>query len=416
MSELSELGELIYDWNTQSTPARPAQIELNDETLRDGLQSPSITDPAIEIKLQALHYMADLGLPAANIGMPCTGPRVKNDTLRLVQEIAQQKLPIRPNCAARTVVSDVQAIVDISQAAGLAVEASTFIGSSPIRRLAEGWDLATMLRHTEEAVSFAVRHDLPVMYVTEDTTRAQPEVLKQLYRTAIENGAYRLCLADTVGHIAPHGVRQLVTFFRQEIVKGQRGIRLDWHGHNDRGLAVANSLAALEAGVDCVHGTILGIGERVGNTPLDQLLVNLKLLGWIDQDLSRLIDYCLLVCERCTGPLPFNYPVMGRDAFRTATGVHAAAIIKAKELGHEYLANRIYSGVPAELVGRKQEIEIGPMSGKSNVIYWLESRGIPARPELVEMLFAHAKRSRTVLSEAKIHKLIAAQQLEKQKN
>jgi 2-isopropylmalate synthase len=415
MAEPFDPHELIYDWNSQSAPTRPLKIDLCDETLRDGLQSPSITDPPIEIKLQALHYMADLGVPAANIGMPCTGPRVKSDTLRLAQEIAKQRLSIRPNCAARTVVSDVQAIVDVSQAAGLPIEASTFIGSSPIRSLAEGWDLDSMLRHTEEAVSFAVQHDLPVMYVTEDTTRAQPEVLKQLYRTAIEHGAYRLCLADTVGHIAPHGVRQLVTFFRQEIVKGRPGICLDWHGHNDRGLALANSLAALEAGTDCVHGTILGIGERVGNTPLDQLLVNLQLLGWIAQDLSRLTDYCRLVCEHCTGPLPFNYPVMGRDAFRTATGVHAAAIIKAKELGHEYLANRIYSGVPAELVGRTQEIEIGPMSGKSNVIYWLESHGIPAKPELVELLFAHAKRSRTILSEAKIRELIAAQQLEKQK-
>jgi len=401
MEERLNLNDLIHDWNKQEASARPARVELNDETLRDGLQSPSITDPPMEVKLQALHYMVELGIPSANIGI-----------LRLVQEIAQQRLPIRPNCAARTVIRDVQVIVDISQAAGVAIEASTFIGSSSIRRLAEGWDLDAMLRHTEEAVSFAIRNQLPVMYVTEDTTRAQPEVLKPLYQTALDHGAYRLCLADTVGHITPHGVRRLIEFFHQEIVKDRPGIRLDWHGHNDRGLAVANSLAALEAGVDCVQGTILGIGERVGNTPLDQLLVNLKLLGWIDHDLSCLPDYCRLVSEHCAGPLPYNYPIMGRDAFRTQTGVHAAAIIKAKELGHEYLANRIYSGVPAELVGRAQEIEIGPMSGKSNVIYWLESRGIPARPELVELLFAHAKRSRTVLKESEILELIAAREME----
>jgi 2-isopropylmalate synthase len=412
MDERFSPNDLIYDWNKQEAPIRSSRIELNDETLRDGLQSPSITDPPIEVKLQILHYMVELGIPSANIGMPCAGLRAKNDTLRLAQEIAKQRLAIRPNCAARTVISDVQVIVDISQAAGLAIEASTFIGSSAIRRLAEGWDLDAMLRHTEEAVSFAIRNQLPVMYVTEDTTRAQPEALKQLYCTALDHGAYRLCLADTVGHITPHGVRRLIAFFHQEIVQGRSGIRLDWHGHNDRGLAVANSLAALEAGVDCVQGTILGIGERVGNTPLDQLLVNLKLLSWIDQDLSRLPSYCRLVSEHCAGPLPYNYPIMGSDAFRTQTGVHAAAIIKAKELGHEYLANRIYSGVPAELVGRNQEIEIGPMSGKSNVIYWLESRGIPARAELVELLFAHAKRSRAVLKESEVLEIIAARQME----
>ncbi|HED04961.1 MAG TPA: 2-isopropylmalate synthase [Candidatus Fraserbacteria bacterium] len=407
MAKRFESAELVYDWNTQDPLPRPAQVEVSDETLRDGLQSPSISDPPIEIKLQALHHMAELGISAANIGMPCTGARPKQDALRLAQEIVKAKLPLRPNCAARTVVSDVQAIVDISQASGLAIEASTFIGSSPIRRLTEGWDFETMLRHTEETISFAVNHQLPVMYVTEDTTRAQPETLRRLYQVALDNGAYRLCIADTVGHITPHGVHQLVGFFREEIVRDRSDLRLDWHGHNDRGLALANGLAALEAGVDCVHGTILGIGERVGNTSLDQLLVNLKLLGWIESELSSLKTYCRLVSEYCNGPLPFNYPVMGQDAFRTSTGVHAAAIIKAKALGQAYLADRVYSGVPAELVGRRQRIEIGPMSGRSNVIYWLESRAIPAEPGLVERLFDRAKRARAVLSEAEIEELIA---------
>jgi 2-isopropylmalate synthase len=409
MAEEFETRELIYDWNEVEGPSAPPRVELNDETLRDGLQSPSIKDPPLEVKIEALHYMARLGISNANIGMPCTSPKIKEATIKLAKVIADEKLPIRPNCAARTVISDVQAVVEVSEAAGIPVEASTFIGSSPIRSLAEGWDLERMLRSTEEAVTFAVKHGLPVMYVTEDTTRARPDVLKKLYTTAIDCGAYRLCIADTVGHITAHGLRSLIRFFKEEIIRDKEGLKIDWHGHNDRGLAVVNSLAALEAGADCVHGTILGIGERVGNTSLDQLLVNLKLLRWIEQDLSVLPKYCELVHEHCGAPLPFNYPVIGRDAFRTSTGVHAAAIIKALEKGEDFLANRVYSGVPAELVGRTQEIEIGPMSGQANVIYWLKQRGIEPQAKLVERILEEAKRSDAVLKEQEVYEIIRRQ-------
>ncbi len=405
MTDGFHTDELIYDWNALDAPHKPKRIELNDETLRDGLQSPSVTDPPIEKKIEALHLMAALGIQNANIAMP-TGPRAKEDAIVLAREIARHKLAVHPNCAARTVIADVQAIVDVSQAAGIAVEASTFIGSSAIRKLAEGWDLDVMVRHTEQAVTLAREHNLPVMFVTEDTTRAHPAVLKRLYRAAIECGAYRITLADTVGHSTPHGVHQLVRFIRDDVLAGYPNIKVDWHGHNDRGLAVANSLAALEAGADCVQGTILGIGERVGNAALDQVLVNLKLLGWIDHDLSKLPAYCALVAQYWGAPLPFNYPVMGRDAFRTSTGVHAAAVIKAKQKGDDFLANRIYSAVPAELFGRKQEIEIGPASGHHNVEYWLYVHGVQATPELVQAILERAKQARTILTQHEIMRIV----------
>ncbi|MCI2430626.1 LeuA family protein [Candidatus Acetothermia bacterium] len=398
-------SELIYDWNALDTPPKPRDIELSDETLRDGLQSPSIVDPPIEKKRQALHYIHALGIPNANIAMP-TGPRTKAEAIELAREIAKHKLKIHPNCAARTVVADVQAIIDVSQAAGLPIEVSTFIGSSAIRKLAEGWNLEQMQRHVEQAVTLGAKHQLPVMFVTEDTSRAHPDTLRVLYRTAVVCGAYRITLADTVGHSTPRGVRNLVRFIREDVLAKYPKIRVDWHGHNDRGLALANSLAALEAGVDCVHGTILGIGERVGNTALDQLLVNLKLLGWLENDLSKLPEYCRLVAEDCGAPLPFNYPVFGRDAFRTSTGVHAAAVIKAKEKGDDFLANRIYSAVPAELFGRKQEIEIGPASGHHNVEHWLKEHKIAPHPALVQALLERAKHARTVLSEPQIIQIV----------
>lgn len=405
MEEL-KMEELIYDWNAAAGVTRPGKVEINDETLRDGLQSPSITNPPIEKKLEALHYMAELGIPAADIGMPATSPQAKEETLQLAKEIVKARLNIRPNCAARTVIADVEPVVEISQQAGIAVEASTFIGSSAIRKLAEGWDMDAMLRNTEEAVSFAVKNNLPVMYVTEDTTRAAPDVLKKLYTTALDNGAYRLCLADTVGHCTPQGAKNLIEFINEEVVKGREGVQIDWHGHNDRGLAVANSLAAFEAGADCVHATVLGIGERIGNTPLDTLLVNLRLLGWIDNDLKKLPEYCQLIAEVTGAPFPFNYPAVGKDAFRTATGVHAAAVIKALRMEEDWLANLVYSSVPADMLGRRQEIEIGPLSGRWNVVYWLESRGIEPEEGLIDKILEQAKSSKRVLPEGEVKGIV----------
>jgi 2-isopropylmalate synthase len=406
MAQSYEANELIYDWNELKTPHKPANFELNDETLRDGLQSPSIIDPSIEKKLEIIRLIAKLGIRNANIGMPCAGPAAFESTLQVAKTIVNEKLSVFPNCAARTMVSDVEPIVEISQAAGIPVEASTFIGSSPIRAIAEGWDLERMKNTISESITFAIKNGISVMFVTEDTTRARPDVLKQLYQTAIDCGATRLTIADTVGHITPYGVRELIKFVKDEIVGDQEGLKVDWHGHNDRGFALANSMAALEAGADCVHGTMLGIGERVGNTSIDQLLVNLRLMGWIDNDLTALTDYSALVHEFCDGPLPYNYPVLGRDAFRTSTGVHASAIMKAHEKGDEFLANRIYSGVPADLFGRRQEIEIGPMCGKSNVVWWLNSRGIETSPEIIDKIFESAKESSTILDESEVKAII----------
>lgn len=401
-----ERDELIYDWNLESRGevpwARP--VELDDETLRDGLQSPSVTDPAIEDKIRLLHLMDGLRIHTANIGLPGAGPRAVEDVTRLCKEIVESGLTIRPNCAARTVLADVRPCVEISQKVGIPIQVCAFIGSSGIRRFAEGWTLDRMLKTAEESVRFVVDEGLPVLFVTEDTTRADPETLRVLYGNAIEWGVPKLCLADTVGHATPEGVRALVRFVKEEIT-GPSGadVKVEWHGHRDRGLGLANALAAIEAGVDCVHGTALGIGERVGNVEMDLLLVNLTLAGVHDADLTLLPEYCRVASEACQVPISSMYPVVGADAFRTATGVHAAAIIKAEQKGAAWLADRIYSGVPASLVGRAQEIEISPMSGLSNVKYWLRSRGYdPDDETLCDRIFQTAKACDHTLSEAEV--------------
>jgi len=401
-------NEWIYDWNTATPPQIPpgTRVSLDDETLRDGLQNPSVFDPSIDEKIEILHLMESLGIDSVNIGLPGAGPRAVAHTEALAREIATKRMKIRPNCAARTHENDIRPIVEISQRVGIAIEAATFLGSSPIRRLVEDWTVDHLQRTTENAVKFAVQHGLPSMYVTEDTIRTDPETVKRLYSTAIHNGARAVVLCDTVGHATPNGAFNLVKFVVEEVVKPSgENIRVDWHGHNDRGLAIANSLAAVAAGAHQVHGAANALGERVGNTPMELMLVNLRLMGLIDRDLSNLKTYCEKVAAATKTTIPPNYPVIGHDAFRTATGVHAAAIVKAIQKGNERLADDVYSGVPAHLFGLQQVIEIGPMSGKSNVIHWLTRHQIPAEDALVGRILDAAKHSARVLTDAEVHAL-----------
>ena len=406
----STTNEYIHDWNTASPPAIPpgTHVLLNDETLRDGLQNPSVYDPSIEEKIEILHLMESLGIDSLNIGLPGAGPRALAHTEALAREIATNRMKIRPNCAARTVEADIRPIIEVSQRVGIPIEAATFLGSSPIRRLVEDWSVDHLERTTEKAVKFAVDHGLPCMYVTEDTIRTDPDTIKRLYSTAIRTGARAIVLCDTVGHATPQGAYNLIKFAVDEVVRPSGdSIRIDWHGHCDRGLAVANSLAAVAAGANCVHAAANSLGERVGNTPMELMLVNLRLMGLIDRDLSRLKEYCERVAKATRTTIPPNYPVIGRDAFRTATGVHAAAIIKAFHSADPSLADIVYSGVPSHLFGLDQLIEIGPMSGKSNVLFWLERHGIPADDALVNRIFDAAKQSARVLTDSEVQALCA---------
>jgi len=400
------LHDLIYDWNLGSErAARPSakKIQFDDETLRDGLQSPSVTDPSIDEKIRILHFQDEIGVDTSDIGLPGAGPHVQKSVERLAREIVDAKLSVAANCAARTHENDIRPIAEISQRVGIPIEACTFIGSSPIRQFAEEWELDWIIEQSSKAVRFAVGEGLPVMYVTEDTTRAKPEDVEKLYTAAIEAGAKRVCVCDTVGHATPWGVRNLIRFVRGVVDRVNPEVKIDWHGHSDRGLGVINSIAAIEAGADRIHGSAAGIGERVGNTPIDLLMVNLKLMEWIDNDLTKLPEYVRFVSEAVHIALPDQYPVFGRDAFRTGTGVHAAAIIKAKKKGSEWLADRVYSGVPAGMFGLQQIIEVGPMCGLSNVIYWLDANGYPQDEGLAKEIFQLAKSTNRVLTDEELH-------------
>ncbi len=400
---------LLYDWNLQEDAPTPVgRVELDDETLRDGLQSPSVRHPCIETKIELLHLMDELGIHAADIGYPGAGPQALADVVALAREADRSGLEIQLGCAGRTTPADIRPIAEAQERAGVPISAHVFIGSSPIRQYTEGWDLDFLLRTAAEAVTLARSLGLDVMFVTEDTTRAHRDHLRALYTAAIEAGARRVCLADTVGHATPWGVRNLVRYMRAVVTATGEDVRIDWHGHRDRGLDVINSLVALSEGAERVHGCGLGIGERVGNTPMDLLLVNLKLLGWIDADLRRLPAYCEAVARATGLEIACNYPVVGKDAFETSTGVHAAAILKALRRGDSWLADRVYSSVPAGECGKEQVISVGPMSGQANVVAWLARHELPSDPETVERVLARAKAEDHVLEEAEILEVLAS--------
>ena len=407
---------LIFDWNTidydvsRNSNNHPHGVWFDDETLRDGLQSPSARNPLISQKIELLTYMEKLGIQKVDLGLPGAGPFHVEHIDSMLNHIIENDYAIRPGAAVRTLMHDIQPLVDLQQKHGIQIQASAFLGTSPIRQFTEGWTMDRLLSTMESAVTFAVENDVPVMFVTEDTTRSKPEDVKMIYRRAMELGVRRLCVCDTCGHVTPNGVKKLLNFIDEEVIKDsgymRNEIEVNWHGHQDRGLGVANNIAAVEAGADVIHGTALGVGERAGNAPLDQTLVNLKLMGVIDNDLTLLDEYVRKANEYIEVPLPHNYPVFGRDAFETGTGVHASAVIKAMKKGDQWLADRVYSGVPAADFGLKQVIRIGHMAGRSNIIWWLEQNEIEVSDDLIAHMFEIAKSQRRNMTDEEIHQAV----------
>ena len=412
-----DTSKLIYDWNVidyeiNRNPANhPHGVWFDDETLRDGLQSPSARNPTIDEKKELLSFMENLGIQKVDLGLPGAGPFHREHINAMLSHIIDNEYQIRPGAAVRTLMQDIEPLVEMQQQHGIQIQASAFLGTSPIRQYTEGWNMEKLIATMEKAVSYAVENDVPVMFVTEDTTRSNPDDVKAIYQRAMELGVRRLCVCDTCGHVTPNGVKKLLNFIDEEVIKDggyQRNeIEVNWHGHQDRGLGVANNIAAVEAGADVIHGTALGVGERAGNAPLDQTLVNLKLMGVIDNDLTLLDEYVRTANKYIEVPLPRNYPVFGEDAFETGTGVHASAVIKAMKKGDDWLADRVYSGVPAGDFGLKQVIRIGHMAGRSNIIWWLEQNGYEVSDDLVSHLFEVAKSQRRNMLDSEVEAAVA---------
>ena len=412
-----EEKDLIFDWNaidyeiTREPNNHPHELWFDDETLRDGLQSPSAINPTVEQKIELIDFMEKLGIQKVDLGLPGAGPQHVGHIDSMLSHIKDRGYSLRPGCAVRTLVSDIEPLVNLQSKHETQIQASAFLGTSPIRQYAEGWTMERIMSTAESAVTFAVSNDIPVMFVTEDTTRSNPEDIKKVYTRAMELGADRICVCDTCGHVTPNGVKKLLRFIQDEVIPDsgfkRRDIEVNWHGHQDRGLGVANNLAAYEAGADVIHGTALGVGESSGNAPIAQPLVNLSLMGVVNNDLTSLSQYMKKAHEYVGVALPRNYPVFGEDAFETGTGVHASAVVKAMAKGDHWLADRVYSGVPAGDYGLQQVIRIGHMSGRSNITWWLSQNNYPVDDEIVEYLFEVAKSQIRLMTDSEVHSEIS---------
>lgn len=400
------MADLLFDWNRGWGADGPPPGILFDETLRDGIQAPTVRIPPLALKTQLIDHMVRTGVRAADLGFPGAGPEAAAECLALARYVAECEYPLAQGYAGRTHPADVAAICEIAQRAGTAVEAYVFIGVSPIRQYVEDWSVESISRDIVGAAAECRRAGVEFVLVLEDAVRCTPDVLARLFELVPELGIGRVTLCDTVGAAVPSGVAALVGWSRDWFAGRAYPVAFEWHGHNDRGLALANSLAALAAGCARVHGTVLGIGERAGNASLDQLVVNWQLDHDGPYDLKALREYCEFASAVLEVPVPPNYPAMGRDVFRTSAGVHAAAILKAHRKRDPRLKDSVYSAVPASILGREQEVLIDPASGASNVQYWLEINGRQASAAAVEAVLRVAKTAGRPLRDEEIRQIV----------
>ncbi|MEJ8660439.1 MULTISPECIES: LeuA family protein [Streptomyces] len=410
----SPSADVWFNWNAigvaaqQPVSAPPYSGTFFDETLRDGLQAPNIRNPSLEQKLRLVDHMVRSGVTSADLGFPGSDPAALRTCVDIAQHIVRSGHPLSQGYAGRTHPSDINAICEIAQQVGVAVDAYIFIGVSPIRQYVEDWDVQLIQRHIRESVVECRRGGAEFVLVLEDAVRCTPEVLGQVYDVAIDTGVRRVTLCDTVGAALPSGVESLIQWSHQYFQDRGHQVAFEWHGHNDRGLALANSLTALAHGCERVHGTILGIGERAGNASLDQLMVNSHLDEHGRYDLKALREYSDYAASVLGVEVPQNYPALGRDVFKTSAGVHASAILKAHEKGNLLVKDTVYSSVPASCLGREQEVLIDEASGANNVKYWLTLHGYDsANTTLIKNVLAKAKSSRGPLTDEQIRQIIA---------
>jgi 2-isopropylmalate synthase len=388
---------LVFDWNEKERhgPLLREPPRCVDQTLAEGLRAPSARAPTVEQKLELIRRMDGLGVDAAALGRPGARPKALAEVEQIVRTIAEERLEIELICASSTDEVELRALAELAQRTGSAIEVEIAIGSGPLRAYAEGGPANKTSGAARQAVAFAVGNSLVASLVTEDTTRAHPRVLDPLYRAAIEAGVSRIVLTDSTGHATPDGLRSLIAFSRS-ILRGLDAVdrvELDWHGKDDRGLALVLGLFALEHGIDRVHASALGLGERAGGTPIDLLLLNLSMLAQLDperHDLAGLVAYVEKVAEYTGVAIRESYPLAGRDVFRSTNDAHAAAITKAIAKGDVELADRVLSSVPAGAFGRTPSLEIGVDSGRNSAAAWLRAHDREATDDAIERILAAA--------------------------
>lgn len=385
-----------YSWGEYDFSKKVVQVL--DTSLRDGLQDAQIRHPSLEEKERLVDILVQVGVEAIDIAIPIARGSHLREAIQLARRIPSN---VTVACLARTDASDIQAAVDLAQGAGRPIETIVFCGASPLRRWVEDWDVTEITEWMAKSVNFASKQGLIPTVATEHTTQTEPEVIKQIYLAGLDNGGQKVCIADTSGAASPISTEKIIRFFRDEVLKSFNDVDIDWHGHNDRGLSVINSLVALSAGAQRVHGTAIGIGERAGNTPLEQMLINLKMARDPKrQDLGAISELATFAAEIFNVPVPPNYPGLGEKVYRTASGIHAAAELKAGQLGLK--GTTPYSAVSPEWVNRETDVVVGPLSGSHNVRFVAERLGIPATNEFIARALDVAKSANRILTDQDI--------------
>ncbi|MFI9422205.1 LeuA family protein [Streptomyces achromogenes] len=396
---MSNIGDILFTWN-ERLPAGTS-VEIEDDTLRDGLQASFIRKPTVEEKAELFRMSAGIGARHAVVGFPASSPAEFSDSRRLLSVIRDDGLPLMPWFLGRAVREDLEPMLRLRDHFGADVGAAFFIGTSPIRRHVEKWDMAQIMERITGTMEYLEKVGLPFSFSVEDASRTPPDELRDMVELAVRYSAYSIAVCDTVGESTPAGVHRLVGFVKSLIKDRGSHVKILWHGHNDRGLGLANSIAAVEAGADIVGGAFLGIGERSGNTALEQVIMYLYQNGVGNFDVKNLIPYLKKLSAATEFPIPVNMPLVGQQAFATCTGTHAAAVLKAAEIGTDF-EDYVFSSIPASELGAVQDIGVGPTSGMANATYVLRKGNMDSSEGTAEALLAHAKTQHRLMYEDEI--------------
>lgn len=411
-----EIQQGEYNWSSHEgvrDPVRKAKqfVSIDDESLRDGLQGTQLTThPSLNEKEIYLASVALNGyIEHADIGFPGSEESHKEELSEIIKfVIASNGLDgLTLSCAAGAIDEHINPIIDLShQFDGYPLEADIFLDVSKNRAEIEGWDRKEKISVLKQNIKLLKSQQLPVMFVPERSTSTPPEELLEVCLMASELGVDRICFADTKGVADNKGIENIFRWGFEEIGKANPNLKWDAHFHNDRNMALSNSLVAAAEGVDRLHATMFCIGERAGNVDLAQLLVNLNLQEMRNDDLTSLKAISELSSKILGFEIPKNSPIYGENAFATSSGIHASAGKK------ELQANRIHSiyfPFSPESVGNKAIVEVGPFSGKSNVELKLRQLGISSTPALIDVVLSRAKQQRGLLSDEEVRQIAASE-------
>jgi 2-isopropylmalate synthase len=411
MKTETELG--LYSWSSQreiSSPLRTPQVhvEIDDETWRDGMQGTQTErHPDTEERREYLVFAGKNGfIEHADIGFPGSGIKHRNEMVNLINSLEEKKAGITLSAAGRgSAKDDIRAILEVSSRTGYPLEGDLFLDTSEIRAKVEGWDRTEKLKSLKDNISLLKKEGLPVMFVLERATTTSPKELYDPLMMAIDLGVDRICIADTQGIITPQGVSNIFRWVINEIGENNKDLKLDFHEHNDLGMGIANCLVAAAEGVDRLHATARGIGERAGNVNLEQLLVVLSAKGYRKTDVRKIRDFAEMSASMLGLEISKYEPIIGENSMETASGVHASAYGKS-EL-HENLPP-IYFPFDLKDTGSKAVVKIGPSGGIANVrIFCKNELGIEEiSEEKAREILDDAQKNWGILSAERVQELL----------